>query len=308
MADEEDTNSLELFTDPVCNIFGTFCFLVILLGFMSVVQGDGIPAPVDATAALPTPEQRHQQVVGALREQLDASMSPQQAQKQREVEALRQAVDRRRATQAEANRREDSAVQELSVGTAPQEAMKAMIPMLQSDIARLEQALRDANARNEMRMSLPSPHSVADADVVPMILDGGRLYLVNRIPDFWQSKDWCRAFETWEPACVDVAASSVECGRREDGMQMAKQRIALKKDGGVAIRDADWQQSPLWLSWMKIMRSSKRVVVYLHVAADSHGDFPVVRRAILAVGMNYDIAPIEAPFELSWIVGTPTAQ
>ena len=308
MADEEDTNSLELFTDPVCNIFGTFCFLVILLGFMSVVQGDGIPAPVDATAALPTPEQRHQQVVGALREQLDASMSPEQAQKLRQVEALQQALERRRATQAEANRREDAAVQELSVGKEPQEAMKAMIPVLQSDIARLEQALRDANARNEMRMSLPTPHSVTDADVVPMILDGGRLYLVNRIPDFWKPHDWCRGFETWDPECVNVAASSVECGRREDGMQMAKQRIALKKDGGVAIRDADWQQSPLWLSWMKIMRSSKRVVVYLYVAADSHGDFPVVRRAILAAGMNYDIAPIEAPFEIGWIVGTPTAQ
>lgn len=308
MADEEDTNSLELFTDPVCNIFGTFCFLVILLGFMSVVQGDGIPVPVDATAALPTPEQRHQQVVGALREQLGASMSPQQAQKQREVEALQQALERRRATQAEANRREDAAVQELSVGTEPQEAMKVMIPVLQSDIARLEQALRDANARNEMRMSLPTPHSVADAGVVSMILDGGRLYLVNRIPDFWQSIEWCGAFETWETSCVDVAASSVECGRREDGMQMAKQRIALKKDGGVAIRDADWQQSPLWIGWMKTMRASKRVVVNLSVAADSHGDFPVVRRAILAAGLNYNVFTIKPPFEISWLVGTPTAQ
>ena len=54
MSDEshDAAAALELFTDPMCNIFGTFCFIVILLGFLSVAQKP-VEAPAAPAAAAP---------------------------------------------------------------------------------------------------------------------------------------------------------------------------------------------------------------------------------------------------------------
>jgi hypothetical protein len=309
MADEQDdaAAALELFTDPMCNIFGTFCLIVILLAFLSMIRARTAPS-----SALPSPpsaaaELRDQaRELNSLREQLAAASTPDGREKLERVVALERALERRQAIRDEAVRREDAAAAELLQTPDLDSGLKAMLPQLRRDIERLRRAIADAEARSTMKLDLPAAHKVPGAGAGAIIIAGGRAHLVMRMPESAASQDACESLGLFDPESIDVAASHLECGRSG-----AIQHVKLRPDGGVDLRVQAWQDSARWKSWAAGMRSvtkTRRLVLYIHVATDSHAEFPALRSALIDAGVDYGIEMQDAPWDLTWFWGDPVAQ
>lgn len=307
MADESDdvSSALELFTDPACNIFGTFCFIVILLGFMSVIQGEATPAAAPAPAATPTAESR---VVQALEARLAETQSPDRVRKFSELEALRTAAARRKATATEAHAREDLVMEELTRAPDVGAALRAMAPKLGEEIRQLDQAIRDAQARSEVASSLPRDHAVGGTDVgvLAMIISGGRAYMVTKIPEGFGPLTFEAFVHLWDDTCVKVDLEHVA------GASKATQRITLRPEGSVDLRAVGWQGTSRWQAWLAQLRlpiqQHRPVVVYLTVDPQSHAEFAAMRAELQGQGIFYNVGPQRPPFHIDWVVGNPRAQ
>ena len=307
MSDEshDAAAALELFTDPMCNIFGTFCFIVILLGFLSVAQKP-VEAPAAPAAAAPDAERQAQDAeLARLQAEVDAAVSPQRRERLEQVEALKLAVRRRSEVQVEASRREDAAVRELMQTTDAASSLKGMLPQLQRDIERMKQAIADAESRSTVQLSLPNEHVVPGAGSGAMILTGGRAYMVMKMPEA-VDRPPCEALGSFDPDGVDVQATTLDCG---DGG--AEQHVKLKQGGGVDLRSEGWRDSAVWKRWAQGIKEAlrrQRVVMNVDVAADSHAEFGPLRAALLSLGVDYNVRMADPPWDLRWSWGNPHAQ
>ena len=307
MADESDdvSSALELFTDPACNIFGTFCFIVILLGFMSVIQSEVTPTNSPSPMVEASADSR---AVQALEARLAATQSSERVRKLSELEALRAAAARRKSTATEAHIREDALIEEL--GRAPDlgAALRQMAPKLSEEIRELDQAIRDAQARSEVASSLPRDHAVGGSDVktAAMILSGGRAYMVTRIPEVFVPMPLEDFVRLWDDTCVQVDV------KHEPGALTATQHVTLRPEGGVDLRVGGWQGAPRWRSWLAVLRQPIQqrlpIVVYLIVDPQSHAEFAALRAELQSNGILYNVEPQRPPFHLEWVTGIPRAQ
>lgn len=307
MADESDdvSSALELFTDPACNIFGTFCFIVILLGFMSVIQSEVTPTD----SPMPMVESpAESKVLQALEARLAETQSSERLRKLSELEALRVAASRRKSTATEAHIREDALMEEL--GRAPDlgAALRQMAPRLSEEIRELDQAIRDAQARSEVASSLPRDHAVGGDDVktAAMILSGGRAYMVTKIPEVFVPMPFEDFVRLWDDTCVQVDLD------HKPGALTATQRVTLRPEGSVDLRAGGWQGSARWRAWLAVLRQPMQqrhpVVVYLIVDPQSHAEFAAMRAELQSHGIFYNVEPQRPQFHLDWRVGDPRAQ
>lgn len=309
MSNQSDSgvDSLELFTDPVCNIFGLFCFLIILIALLTTVKSGGEAAGQSSSKVNKTAEQL-QSVVAELEARQIAAVDPRKEEKLQTLASLQAAIERLQSVQTEADRREDAAVDELKIGKEPQRALGDMVPKLEVEVARLKQAIEEAKARTQLSTSLPREHSVAHAEVVSFILKGGSLYLVNAIPDWWSSSrnaSMCEALQKWEPACINVQKSKVDC---DPSGTTGIQTVVLQDSGGVPLRNIAWKDDPKWVSWWNVMSAQPNLVVYFMVDPDSFSDLATIRNFLVANSKEYNLDVGETPLTISWRYGTPNAQ
>ena len=105
--DGVDIGSMELFTDPICNIFGLFCFLVMLLSFLSTLQGTGEP-----TVSSAIPDMRSNTVlveeVARLEQQLGASVDPDRDRKLAQLETAKAMISKLTAAKGKPSRQDNS--------------------------------------------------------------------------------------------------------------------------------------------------------------------------------------------------------
>jgi hypothetical protein len=303
MADETEgaADSLELFTDPVCNIFAMVCFIVILMVVLSSMRQQ-VVRRVEQQAARTDPVPA---TVEELRLRVAEIERPEIQVRIGEIAALQQALERKQAVQREAERREDLMVTELMDSGRGAQVAERLVPDLQQEIVRLEHAIRDAEARSEVALALPRERRVRDSLVAAMALDQGSAYMITPVPTVFEPMSMCDFVRMLDEDCVDVARSTIECQSVEG---RGTQRIELRPEGGVSLRQPGWQSSPKWKRWLAALRSKPRVVVYLTVGPDSHPEFLILRKALQEAGVFYNVESQRPPFRLEWVYGTPTSQ
>jgi hypothetical protein len=294
--DEGPSDSLELFTDPVCNIFAMVCFIVILLVVLSSLRKPEVRQAGREVARTGSAE-----MIDELGRRLSEIVRPEQQVQLEEIADLQRALARKRAVQREAERREDVMVDELMDSDKAAEAVAQLLPDLSREIDQLESALQDAQARSEISLALPREKKVGGADVAAMVLDQGHAYMVTRVPEVLASVPFCDFLKLLDTECIDAVRSRVDCA---DGSQT----IVLRDGKGVDVRQPGWQNSTMWKRWLQALQSKPRVVVYLQVNPDSHSEFLALRRALQEAGIFYNVTPQRPPYRIVWIFGQPTAQ
>ena len=297
-----DIASMEMLTDSICDIFGLFCFLLILFTILPTMEGGGEPTAVVA------PDRRSNEAleeeVARLEDQLAMNSDPVRDEKLAQLQSASETLERAKRRQAEADRRTTAVVEELRVDPDQMEPLKSMIPSLDADVRRLKEEIADAIARSEISMALPRITSTNANSSFIMIITGRKLYVVHGKDFVDESLDLCTRFNSFEPTCVDGSKTTVECGSDK-----LTQRIVLRLGDGIDLRDAMWSESPRWLELWKWIGIAP-VAASMIVDPDSFREFATVRRFLTAQGMKYDVHPeVYGDHYLAvWYSGRPSGQ
>ena len=288
----EDSDSLYLLLDTVCNTFGLFIFIsinvAILVGTREAqnVVEDARKQVVDAD---PLAGER------AALQRLRVMVADAEKKNPDEAESLM--ASGKLTSLRDANTNINKKMQELASilksGAERNEALKIELPSLRSEIKRLESDLQTEAATLDKKVRTPRKREVEGLLPVQVILWKDRVYWIN--PWIGSIDDPCTRWSEWNPNAVDMAAhpESVihECFR--GGGQWIERHIPLLAKGGLEVGQEgarDWEEP---LRALLAHLSTKNHVVSLKVAPDSHRAFGPVRSLIAEKGFAYEVSPIE---------------
>ncbi len=288
----EDSDSLYLLLDTVCNTFGLFIFISINVAILvgtreaqNVVQ-DARKQVVDAD---PLAGER------AALQRLRVMVADAEKKNPDEAESLM--ASGKLTSLRDANTNTNKKMQELASilksGAERNEALKVELPSLRSEIKRLESDLQTEAATLDKKVRTPRKREVEGLLPVQVILWKDRVYWIN--PWVGSIDDPCTRWSEWNPNAVDMAAhpESVihECFR--GGGQWIERHVPLLAKGGLEVGQEgarDWEEP---LRALLAHLSTKNHVVSLKVAPDSHRAFGPVRSLIAEKGFAYEVSPIE---------------
>ncbi len=288
----EDSDSLYLLLDTVCNTFGLFIFIsinvAILVGTREAqnVVEDARKQVVDAD---PLAGER------AALQRLRVMVADAEKKNPDEAESLM--ASGKLTSLRDANTNTSKKMQELASilksGAERNEALKVELPSLRSEIKRLESDLQTEAATLDKKVRTPRKREVEGLLPVQVILWKDRVYWIN--PWVGSIDDPCTRWSEWNPNAVDMAAhpESVihECFR--GGGQWIERHVPLLAKGGLEVGQEgarDWEEP---LRALLAHLSTKNHVVSLKVAPDSHRAFGPVRSLIAEKGFAYEVSPIE---------------
>ena len=288
----EDSDSLYLLLDTVCNTFGLFIFIsinvAILVGTREAqnVVEDARKRVVDAD---PLAAER------AALQRLRVMVADAEKKNPDEAESLM--ASGKLTSLRDANTNTSKKMQELASilksGAERNEALKVELPSLRSEIKRLESDLQTEAATLDKKVRTPRKREVEGLLPVQVILWKDRVYWIN--PWMGSIDDPCTRWSEWNPNAVDMSAhpESVihECFR--GGGQWIERHVPLLAKGGLEVGQEgarDWEEP---LRALLAHLSTKNHVVSLKVAPDSHRAFGPVRSLIAEKGFAYEVSPIE---------------
>ena len=288
----EDSDSLYLLLDTVCNTFGLFIFIsinvAILVGTREAqnVVEDARKRVVDAD---PLAAER------AALQRLRVMVADAEKKNPDEAESLM--ASGKLTSLRDANTNTSKKMQELASilksGAERKEALKVELPSLRSEIKRLESDLQTEAATLDKKVRTPRKREVEGLLPVQVILWKDRVYWIN--PWVGSIDDPCTRWSEWNPNAVDMAAhpESVihECFR--GGGQWIERHVPLLAKGGLEVGQEgarEWEEP---LRALLAHLSTKNHVVSLKVAPDSHRAFGPVRSLIAEKGFAYEVSPIE---------------
>jgi len=288
----EDSDSLYLLLDTVCNTFGLFIFIsinvAILVGTREAqnVVEDARKRVVDAD---PLAAER------AALQRLRVMVADAEKKNPDEAESLM--ASGKLTSLRDANTNASKKMQELASilksGAERNEALKVELPSLRSEIKQLESDLQTEAATLDKKVRTPRQREVEGLLPVQVILWKDRVYWIN--PWVGSIDDPCTRWSEWNPNAVDMAAhpESIihECFR--GGGQWIERHVPLLAKGGLEVGQEgarDWEEP---LRALLALLSTKNHVVSLKVAPDSHRAFGPVRSLIAEKGFAYEVSPIE---------------
>jgi hypothetical protein len=270
--------SLDLLLDTICNMFGLFIFVAMLVALLARVGGPRLVDGGDDDRRQASSMDSGTAAVARRISDLERRIATFEAGN---LEQGRLAAEdgRARVQQAriELASRADL-IRDLERELAGADDMTGMldriVPRLEADVGRLDEELRSAEW-------IP----------VQIVVSSGRVYCVNN----WSDPDAhpCEGWTTWNEQAVDPDRSVAivhYCWRT--GGQDIERSIALRPNGGIEAssladleRDGRWRQVMSWLH-------PDRHVVSIKVAPDSFAAFAPVRASIAQRGFFYDVAPV----------------
>jgi hypothetical protein len=314
-ADTDDLDSLGLLLDTVCNMFGIFIFAALIVAVIAMTRSTQIIERVDvpadavlATQQILSTEEALQNLHKRL-EEVRGGRTAQLARRAHEaatqVEAAANEIVNRKATLADYEHRLKHDSEFLA-------NLHAEIPKLRDEIARSEDAIRQARQLKEIETRTPLRRALEGRVPVQVVLHEGRAFILNAWwdhigPQHHPCDIWCN----WNAQAVNASASScrvVKCDR--GGEIEIHRRVLLVSGGGIEAK------TPLALSadptWIRFLQSldPKRHVVSLRCTTTGFDAFGPVRGAIVNRGIPYNVEPARLdPFYSDSIVeGTPIGQ
>lgn len=287
-ADGDEFGSLELLLDTICNIFGLFIFVGMLVSLLASARSRELVAKGVPAAAAVDPLATDRQAIERLRERVreaEAAASP-----DAEVDRARGGLAAVRARNDELERRVRTTESLLKDGGARAEANAQELPRLRAEVERLQAEIEAQQRTQGMQLRAPRRREVAGLMPVQVVLWHDRAYWIN--PWIDRADEPCRAWGEWNADAVDLARGPkcevIECFR--GGGQWLIRSVPLREGGGLAVDGGDAWKPALDALLHRLRRD--RHVVSLKVAGDSHGAFQKVRDAVAASGLPYDVSPI----------------
>ncbi|NBX25440.1 MAG: hypothetical protein EBQ99_05245 [Planctomycetes bacterium] len=286
-AQGDEFGSLELLLDTICNMFGLFIFVGMLVAVLAsarsvVLQAQGAPAGADPLAA-------DRQAVEDLRVRVE--QAERAARPDARVEQARGQLASLQATNDQLERRAAAMERLTREGSERATALAAEMPRLRAEVERLRREVEAQSNVAGLQLRAPRRRTVEGLMPVQVVLWQGRAYWIN--PWIDRLDEPCRAWSEWNPDAVDLAAGPV-CDVREcfrGGGQWLIRSVPLRADGGLPVREDDgaWRRSLLDLL---ARLQGDRHVVSLKVSPDSHAAFQQLREVIAGAGFAYDVSPI----------------
>lgn len=287
-AEGDEFGSLELMLDTICNIFGLFIFVGMLVSLLASARSRELVAQGTPSAAAVDPLAVDRAAVERLRERVREAEAA--ARPDAEVDRARGGLAAVRARNDELERRVRAAETLLKDGGARAEANAQELPRLRAEVRRLQEAMEAQQRTQGVQLRAPRRRDVAGRMPVQVVLWKDRVYWIN--PWIDRDDEPCRAWSEWNADAVDLsrgpACEIVECFRA--GGQWLIRTVPLREDGGLAVGDGDAWKPALGDLLRRLRRD--RHVVSLKVAGDSHGAFQRVRDAVAEAGLAYDVSPI----------------
>lgn len=288
----EGEDSTDLLLDAICNMFGLFIFVAMLVTLLVSVQGPRIVRDAEAATRGELADPRlapARDEAAALRAAIarfdDAALQEEQAAVLAGAEAVAEAsaeLERRREL-VESYRRRLDAEEALDRGLAEQ------LPRLEVEITRLEAELSMAREQKDVSVRTPRRRELADRVPVQVVIARGRVFVVNDWSD--RTAHPCDSWCTWNPDAVDERRSEAivhYCWRA--GGQHIDRVIALR--GGIEVTDsARLGRSGAWNRALAGL-DPRRHVISFKVDPDSFDRFGAVRAAIARKGFLYDVSPV----------------
>lgn len=287
-ADGDEFGSLELLLDTICNIFGLFIFVGMLVSLLASARSRELVSQGAPTTAAVDPLAADRQAIERLRQRVTEAEAA--AAGDAEVDRARGGLEALRARNDELERRVRVAESLLRDGGARAEANAGELPRLRAEVTRLQSELEAQRRAQGMTLRVPRQREVAGRMPVQLILWKDRAFWIN--PWIDRKDEPCRAWGEWNPEAVDMARGPrcevIECFR--GGGQWLVRTVPLLAAGGLAIDTDDAWKPALNALLRRLTRD--RHVVSLKVAPDSHGAFQRVRDAVAGAGLAYDASPI----------------
>ena len=288
----DEFGSLDLLLDTVCNMFGLFIFIGIIVAILAGARSKELitkAATAGATASDPLSQER------AALQRLRVMVAD--AEKKSPDESESQIASGKLTALRDSNTQTTKKTQELASilksGGERTEALKVELPSLRAEIKQLESELKAEAATVDKQVRTPRKREVEGLLPVQVSLWKDRVYWIN--PWIGSIDDPCTRWSEWNPNAVDMAAhpESIihECFR--GGGQWIERHVPLLAKGGLEVGQEgvrDWEEP---LRALLAHLSTKNHVVSLKVAADSHRAFGPVRSLIAEKGFAYEVSPIE---------------
>jgi hypothetical protein len=289
---DDPGDSTDLLLDAICNMFGLFIFVAMLVALLVSVRGPQIVADAER----------------ASRAEFE---DPIVAAAEGELEALREALGRFDETgllaeaallesgraaiaQAHAEIERRAGLAALLSSRAADEAARTRelaeeLPDLEVEITRLEAELAAARGQLDLNVRTPRRRELEDRVPAQVVLARGRVFVVNdwSDPTAHPCDSWC----TWNTDAVNPARSEAVvhyCWRA--GGQHIDRTIALR--GGIEVADAaSLERDPRWRRAL-LGLSPQRHVISIKADPDSFDRFAALRAAIARRGFLYDASPV----------------
>ena len=289
---EDEGDGLDLLLDAICNIFGLFIFVAMLVALLVSVRGteakpDEAPPATQAVVSSSASEI----------ESLEARIASfDLASLEAEDEAIEGGRESLEAAELELLRREASleAIRSrLAELEQRREERGEDRPKLEAEIRRLEEEIASVRETRDVTVRTPRRRELSGRVPAQLVLWRGRAYLLNdwSMPDAHPCDNWT----TWNEQAVDAARSEAiihYCWRA--GGQHIDRAAYLRPEGGVEVpeggaavleRSREWRRSLAGLD-------PSRHVVSIKADADSFEAFAAVRAALARRGFLYDVAPV----------------
>ena len=288
----DEFGSLDLLLDTVCNMFGLFIFMGIIVAILAGARSKELitkASPAGATASDPLSQER------AALQRLRAMVADAEKKSPDEGESLMAAgkLTALRDVNIQTMKKTNELAEILKSGGERNDALKVELPSLRAEIKRLESELQSEALTLDKKVRTPRKREVEGLLPVQVILWKDRVYWIN--PWVGSIDDPCARWSEWNINAVDMMAhpQSVihECFR--GGGQWIERHVPLLFNGGLEVGQ---EGEPAWEHSLRLLLarlSTKNHVVSLKVAADSHRAFGPVRSLIAEKGFAYEVSPIE---------------
>ncbi len=289
---EEDGDGLDLLLDAICNIFGLFIFVAMLVALIVSVRGT--EAMPEAAPAPPDPRLEASAVEIAELEARIAAFDPDAFEAEdRAIQGARQALA---DAETELLRRE--AGLEILRSRLDEEARRDSEraedrPRLEAEIRRIEEEIASVRETRDITVRTPRRRELAGRIPAQLVLWHGRAYLLNdwSVPDAHPCESWTE----WNDQAVDAARSETVihyCWRA--GGQHIDRTAYLRPEGGVEVPDGGSITLERLGAWRQALAGldPSRHVISIKADPDSFAAFPSVRAALARRGFLYDVAPV----------------
>ena len=287
--------SLDLLLDTICNMFGLFIFVAMLVALLARIGGprivDGGADDDRRSASSDAGATAVARRISELEERIAAFEATDFERGREAVESGRVRVQQARGELASRAELIRDLERELAGADDMTGMLDRMVPRLEADVGRLDEELRSAESVLEVALRTPRLRELAERIPVQIVISAGRIHCVND----WSDPDAhpCEGWTTWNEQAVDPDRSVAivhYCWRT--GGQDIERSIALRPNGGIEVssladleRDGRWRQVMSWLD-------PDRHVVSIKVAPDSFAAFAPVRASIAQRGFFYDVAAV----------------
>jgi hypothetical protein len=286
----DDGGSLELLLDPICNMFGTIMFVMLIAAIMAMAKASEVTAEgmrkAAAATTVPADSTVLRQDITELERRLaelpSAKVDPTVAERTEEVEQAMGEIARRRALLAAYQRSVEAAGRDLST-------MSEMLQPLEAAIARLEEDIKLAR-ESKSRAARPPIERMITQRAFTVVVWGDRLYAVCRFPPGPRPRERCEWYSLWHPQHTVVTRCLVPVRDCTRGQERIERDVVLNAGQGIDLTaGAAVESDPAFLDLLATLDPKKDFIDF-EVAPDSFDSFFLAKRLFVDRGFEHAVS------------------